>query len=330
MKITIISIICLLILVLILAGCSKYIGIPKKKAALNLEAYLQNKYKGKLAYSDLSLFFNAATMDPNMYGMLIYDKDIPEIEFYTHLNLKNILENDTLPMYPIADAMTVDDLYKRALTRYETRQAVIADFKEEIPEIKFSTEIIDLNFKTDIKPNELEAIVARFIDRLSQSIEELESAYQFSLRIRTTSHPEGYMIIPLEVVDSKWHAKPMLLSEKAVGFETLKTMILKNIQAKLETPYPYYKTTEHSKIYMDKSTLSRGAWVQYLEDKRIVNNGKGKWRNPQTGLYVVYFDLDTKFIYRGELLTDENDTMSYREELRQIMDTVEAEGIRTK
>ncbi|REE08169.1 hypothetical protein DFQ09_10845 [Winogradskyella pacifica] len=330
MKITIISIICLLVLVLILAGCSKYIGIPKKKAARNLEAYLQNKYKGKLAYSDLSLFFNAATMDPNMYGMLIYDKDIPEIEFYTHLNLKNILENDTLPMYPIADAMTVDDLYKRALTRYETRQAVIADFKEEIPEIKFSTEIIDLNFKTDIKPNELEAIVARFIDRLSQSIEELESAYQFSLRIRTTSHPEGFMIIPLEVEDSKWHAKPMLLSEKAVGFETLKTMILKNIQAKLETPYPYYKTTEHSKIYMDKSTLSRGAWVQYLEDKRIVNKGKGKWRNPQTGLYVVYFDLETKFIYRGELLTDENDTMSYREELRQILDTVEAEGIRIK
>ncbi|WP_179349581.1 hypothetical protein [Winogradskyella pacifica] len=330
MKITIISIICLLVLVLILAGCSKYIGIPKKKAARNLEAYLQNKYKGKLAYSDLSLFFNAATMDPNMYGMLIYDKDIPEIEFYTHLNLKNILENDTLPMYPIADAMTVDDLYKRALTRYETKQAVIADFKEEIPEIKFSTEIIDLNFKTDIKPNELEAIVARFIDRLSQSIEELESAYQFSLRIRTTSHPEGFMIIPLEVDDSKWHAKPMLLSEKAVGFETLKTMILKNIQAKLETPYPYYKTTEHSKIYMDKSTLSRGAWVQYLEDKRIVNSGKGKWRNPQTGLYVVYFDLDTKFIYRGELLTDENDTMSYREELRQILDTVEAEGIRIK
>ncbi|EPR74463.1 hypothetical protein ADIWIN_0564 [Winogradskyella psychrotolerans RS-3] len=330
MKITIISIICLLVLVLILAGCSKYIGIPKKKAARNLEEYLQNKYKGKLAYSDLSLFFNAATMDPNMYGMLIYDKDIPEIEFYTHLNLKNILENDTLPMYPIADAMTVDDLYKRALTRYETRQAVIADFKEEIPEIMFSTEIIDLNFKRDIEPNELEAIVARFIDRLSQSIEELESAYQFSLRIRTTSHPEGFMIIPLEVEDSKWHANPMLLSEKAVGFESLKTMILKNIQAKLETPYPYYKTTEHSKIYIDKTTLSRGAWVQYLEDKRIVNNGKGKWINPQTGLYVVYFDLDTKFIYRGELLTDENDTMSYREELRQIMDTVEAEGIRTK
>jgi hypothetical protein len=233
-------------------------------------------------------------------------------------------------MYPIADAMTVDDLYKRALTRYETRQAVIADFKEEIPEIKFSTEIIDLNFKTDIKPNELEAIVARFIDRLSQSIEELESAYQFSLRIRTTSHPEGFMIIPLEVEDSKWHANPMLLSEKAVGFETLKTMILKNIQAKLETPYPYYKTTEHSKIYMDKSTLSRGAWVQYLEDKRIVNSGKGKWRNPQTGLYVVYFDLETKFIYRGELLTEENDTTSYIEELRPILDTVEAEGIRTK
>ena len=330
MKITIISIICILIIGLIVAGCANYIGIPKKKAAANLEEYLQKKYKGRLAFSDLSLFFNAATMDPNMYGMLIYDKDIPEIEFYTHLNLKNILENDSLPMYPTIDSMTVDDLYKGAVKRYEARQAVKADFKNEIPEIHFSTEIIDLNFKADVKPNELEAIVARFIDRLSQSIEELDSAYQFSLRIRTASHPEGFMIIPLEVEDSKWQANPMLLSEKAVGFETLKTMILKNIQAKIETPYPYFKITESSKIYMDKSSLSRGAWIQYLEDKRIVNNRKEKWRNPQTGIYVVYFDLDTKFIYRGELLTEENDKDSYVEELRQLIKTVEAEGIRTK
>ncbi|MDW5289676.1 hypothetical protein [Formosa sp. PL04] len=330
MKITILSVICILIVLLILAGCANYIGIPKKKAASNLEEYLQRKYKGKLAFSDLSLFFNAATMDPNMYGVLIYDKDIPEIEFYTHLNLKTILENDTLPMYPIADAMTVDDLYKDAVKRYEARQAVKADFKNEIPEIHFSTEIIDLDFKRDIEPKELEVIVARFIDRLSKSIEELDSAYQFSLRIKTASHPEGFMIIPLEVEDSKWHANPMVLSEKAVGFDVLKTMILKNIQAKLETPYPYFKTTENSKIYMDKSTLSRGAWVQYLEDKRIVNNGIEKWKNPQTGIYVVYFDLDTRFIYRGELLTEENDKDSHGKELRQLIKTVEAEGIRTK
>ena len=330
MKITILSVICILIVMLIVAGCANYIGIPKKKAARNLEEYLQKKYQGKLAFSDLSLFFNAATMDPNMYGMLIYDKAIPEIAFYTHLNLKHILENDTLPMYPTSDNMTVDDLYKDAVKRYKARQAIKADFKNEIPEITFSTEIIDLNFKRDIKPNELEDVVARFIDRLSQTINELDSAYQFSLRIKTAGYPEGFMIIPLEVENSKWHAKPMVLSEKAVGFETLKTMILKHIQTKLETPYPYFKTTEHSKIYMDKTTLSRGAWVQYLEDKRIENNGKGKWKNPQTGLYVVYFDLDTKFIYRGELLTDENDTTSYREELKQIISTIEAEGIRTK
>ncbi|MFB9053894.1 hypothetical protein ACFFVB_12480 [Formosa undariae] len=330
MKITILSVICILIVMLIVAGCANYIGIPKKKAARNLEEYLQKKYQGKLAFSDLSLFFNAATMDPNMYGVLIYDKAIPEIAFYTHLNLKHILENDTLPMYPVSDLMTFDDLYNDAVEQYETRQAVIADFKNEIPEITFSTEDIHLNFKRDIEPIELEDVVTRFIDRLNQSFEALNTGYQFRLLIKTASHPEGFIIIPLDIDDSKRIQNPMVLSEKAEGFESLKTMILEHIQAKLETPYPYFKTTENSKIYMDKSTLSRGAWVQYLEDKRIENNGKGKWRNPQTGLYVVYFDLDTKFIYRGELLTDENDTTSYREELKQIISTIEAEGIRTK
>ena len=330
MKISILSVICILIIVLIVAGCANYIGIPKKKAASNLEAYLQREYKGKLGFSDLSLFFNAATMDPNMYGMLIFDKEIPEIEFYTHLNLKTILENDTLPMYPNSDSMTVDYLYKGAVKRYKARQAVKADFKNDIPEITFSTEVIDLNFKRDLMPKELEAVITRFIARLNKASKELDTAFQFSLQIRTASHPEGFMIIPLEVEDSKWQAKPMVLSEKAVDFEVLKTMIKKNIQGKLEQPYPYFKMTDYSKIYMDKSSLSRGAWVQYLEDKRIVNDGKGKWKNPQTGIYVVYFDLDSKFIYRGELLTEESDKNSYVKELRQIRNTIEEEGIRIK
>jgi len=322
--------ICVLIALLIVVGCSKYIGIPKKQAGRNLEEYLQKKYNGKLAFSDLSLFFNAATLDPNVYGVLIYDKDIPEIEFYTHLNLKHILENDRLPMYPISDDMTVDDLYQDAVKRYETRQGVIADFKNEIPEITFSTETIDLNFKRDIKPKALEDVVLRFIDRLNQSFEALSTGYQFRLLVRTASHPDGFIIIPLEIIDGKRIQNPMMLSQKVVGFEALKTMILEHIHAKLETPYPYFKTTEHSKIYMDISSLSKGAWVQYLEDKRIENNGKGKWKNPQTGIYVVYFDLDSKFIYRGELLTEESDKNSYVNALRQIINTIEAEGIRTK
>jgi len=330
MKITIVSIICLIIIVLILVGCSNYIGIPKKKAAQNLEEYLQKKYNAKLGFSDLTLFFNAATMDPNMYGVLIYEKETPEIAFYTHLNLKHILENDTLPMYPTSDNMTVDNLYKDALKRYETQQAVRADFKNEITEITFSTETISLSFNRDIKPDELEDIVARFINRLNQSFETLNTGYQFHLLIKTSRHPDGFIIIPLDIEDSKRVDNSMVLSEKAVGFENLKTMILKNINAKLEVPYPYFKITENSKIYMDKSTLSRGAWIQSLEDKRIKNNGNDKWRNPQTGIYVVYFDLDTQFIYRGELLTNENDTTSYTQELRQIISTIEAEGIRTK
>ncbi|WP_159023679.1 hypothetical protein [Formosa sp. L2A11] len=331
MKIIIITGVCLLIVLFFATGCTRLFGgVSKGKASANIETYLQREYNGKLAFSHLTRFFNAATMDPNMYGVLIYNKEIPEIEFYTHLNVKHILVNDTLPMYAKSDSKTFNDLYKNAVEQYETRQAVIADFKNEIPEITFSTEEIDLNFNRDLEPSELEDVVTRFIDRLNQSFETLNTGYQFRLLIKMASHPDGFIIIPLDIKDSKRFQKPMVLSVKAAGFESLKAMILNNIHAKLEKPYPYFKATEYSKIYMDKSTLSRGAWVQYLEDKRIVNDGKGKWKNPQTGLYVVYFDLDTKFIYRGELLTNENDSTSYREELRKIIGTIEAEGIRTK
>jgi hypothetical protein len=330
MKITIMSIICLIILILIVVGCSNYIGISKKKASLNLETYLQREYNGKLVFSDLNRFFNAATMDPNIFGVLIYDKEIPEIEFYTHLDAKNILVNDTLPMYATTDVMTVDNLYQDALKQYETRQEVIDDFKNEISEVKFSTETIELKFDKNITPTDLENVVARFTDRLNNTIKELNTGFQFSLVIKTPKHPEGFIIIPLVIEDSKWERRPYLLSESINNFEVLETMIQKNIEDKLEVSNPYFKITEYRKIYMDKSSLSKGAWIQYLDDKRIVNDGKGKWENPQTGLYVLYFDLDSKFIYKGELLTEESDKNTYVKELRQIVETIEKEGIRTK
>ncbi|WP_452219256.1 hypothetical protein [Lacinutrix undariae] len=327
MKTTILSVICILIVVLIVSGCANYIGIPKKKAASNLKAYLQREYNGKLTFDDLRLFFNAATMDPNMYTVHIFDEEIPEIEFYTHLNLKNILEDDSLPMYAKSDAMTFDILYKEALKRYNVQQVIIADFKNEISEIIFNYEVIELSFNTNLSPEELNDIITRFISRLSQSIDDLDSAYNQNLLIKTPQHPEGFITISLEVENFKYKLKPYFLSEDMAGFKALETQIETNIQAKLDSTFPKYKINNYRKIFIDKSSLSKGAWVQYLDDKTVKKDSKGKWVNPQKGLYIVYFDLQSSFIYRGEMITENNDKTSYDEELEQITNAIEAEGL---
>ena len=327
MKTTILSVICILIVVLIVSGCANYIGIPKKKAASNLKAYLQREYDGKLTFNDLRLFFNAATMDPNMYTVHIFDKKIPEIEFYTHLNLKNILEDDSLPMYAKLDEMTFDILYKEALKYYNTKQVIIADFKNEISEIIFNHEVIELNFNINLSPEELNDITTRFISRLSQSINDLDSAYNQNLLIKTPQYPQGFITIPLEAKNFKYKIEPYFLSESMADFKALEKKIEANIQAKLDSTFPKYKINDNRKIFMDKSSLSKGAWVQYLDDKTIKNGGNEKWKNPQKGLYIVYFDLQSSFIYRGEMTTENNDKTSYDEELEQITNVIEAEGL---
>lgn len=327
MKTTILSVICIVIVMLIVSGCSNYIGIPKKKAASNLKVYLQREYHGKLTFDDLILFFNTATMNPNMYTVHIFDKETPEIEFYTHLNLKNILEDDSLPMYAKSDEMTFDILYKQALKRYNTRQAVIADFKNEISDILFNHEVIELNFNTNLTPEALKEITTRFINRLNQSIDDLDTAYNQSLLIKTPQYPEGFITIPLESENYKYKIAPYFLSESMTNFKALKQNIEANIQLKLDRTFPKYKINDHRKIFIDKSSLSKGAWVQYLDDKTIKNDGHGKWENPQKGLYIVYFDLQSSFIYRGEMITENNDKTSYDEELQQITNAIKAEGL---
>jgi len=327
MKLTITALICIVIVALIAYGCSNYIGIPKKKAASNLKAYLQREYNGKLTFNDLNLFFNAATMDPNMYTVHIFDKEIPEIEFYTHLNLKDILENDSLPMYAKSDEMTFDILYKEALKRYNTRQAVIGDFKNEISDILFNHEIIELSFNTNLTPEALKDIITRFINRLNQSIDDLDSAYNQSLLIKTPQYPEGFITIALESENYKYKIAPYFLSEQMADFKALEKKVKANIQAKIDHTFPKFKINDHRKIFIDKSSLSKGAWVQYLDDKTIKNTGNGKWENPQKGLYIVYFDLQSLFIYRGEMITKNNDKTSYDEELQQITNAIKAEGL---
>ncbi|PZW42491.1 hypothetical protein LX95_00803 [Mesonia algae] len=329
MKFVILVAVFLLIILLITTGCAQIVGgISQKKAATNLEQYLQIKYNGQLTFKDLNRYFNAATMDPNIFSVVVYDKQVPEIEFYTHINAKTILENDTLPLYPKADAIVFDDLYREILKRYNIRQEVIADFKAEISKIVFSDNDIEFTFNEDLNPNKLNDIVTRFINRLNQSFKQIDSAYELSLLIKTPEYPGGFINITLDIENAQYTPGPYLLSENLTNFEMLETKLEAYMQAKLDTNYPYFKIISHRKIYMDKSSLSKGAWIQYLDDKRVKNTESGRWVNPQKGLFVVYFDLQSSFIYRAEMLSEENDKTSKDQENLQIKEALEAEGIK--
>lgn len=327
MKFVIIAAVTLLIIAFIISGCSRLAGgLSNKKAASNLETYLEREYGGELTFSNLNRFFNAATMNPNIFTVLIYNKNIPEIEFYTHINVKTILEDDSLPMYG-SEKKTISDLYNEALNRYTIRQAIITDFKNDIPEIIFSTDIITLDFKKKLVAAELPKILENFVAKMNQSFEELFSGYEWSLLIKTDKHTEGFMEIPLDIDDDKWHLKPFMLSEKVNNFNILKTKVEETLQAKLNASYTNYKISDYKKIYLDKSSLSKGAWVHYLNDKRVVNVENGPWKNPQKAIYISYFDLDSLFIYRGLMLTEESDKASFEEEATQIAKALKNEGI---
>ena len=302
-------------------------GISTNKAADNLEEYLEKEHNGELGFRELNRFFNAATMNPNMFTVVIFHKEIPEIEFYCHVNPKELLENDTLSYYG-TENLKIADLYERERKRYETREKVKADFINEIPEINFENDRFEIFIPGEIKTAALHDLIDRFVARLNSSYEELDIPYTMSLFIKTEAHPEGYIDIPLENIENQWHLQMFMLSSKMSDFDTIEKDIKQRIQTDLNTSYPNYEIDEsYRKIILDKTALSKIAWVQYLKNTTIDNDKNEKWQNPLTGLYVTYYDIDTGHLYFGEMISQENDKISYDETLELIKLRVEAEGI---
>jgi len=327
MKTIIIIGVFLLLLILLLSSCSQIFGgLSKKEAAKNIDEYLEKEYHGKLAYKYLSRAFNAATMNPNSFYIHIYDTEIPEIEFYTYIDVKKIITEEYAASYKIE----FEEKYQNMVEYYEAEQAVISDFKGDTLSVEFlDQEVIILNFKNEIKSEELELVIAKFLNRINESYETLNNGVSRKLLIKTPSYPEGLVSIDLDIEEQQWFVNHYSLAENLVNSQVFKTKITSNIQAKLDEGYPYYKIDEYRKVFLDKSSLSKGAWVQYLLDTRINNGDNKKYVNPLTGIYIVYFDFETNFIYRGELLTKENDKASYDEEISKIKKALNEEGIIT-
>lgn len=303
-------------------------GISTNKAAQNLEHYLEKEHKGELGFRELNRFFNAATMNPNMFTVVIFHKEIPEIEFYCHVNPKELLENDTLSYYG-KENLKIADLYERERKRYETRQNVKADFVNDIPEIKFENDRFEIFVPGEIETAALHDVIKKFVTRLNSVYEELDIPYTMSLFIKTKAHPEGFIDIPLENIENQWHPQMFMLSATMNNFATIEKDIKQRIQTNLDASYPNYEIDDnYRKIILDKSSLSKIAWVQYLKDKTIDNDKNEKWQNPLTGLYITYYDIQTGHLYFGEMVSQENDNISYDETLALIKLKVEAEGIR--
>ncbi|MEJ4089206.1 hypothetical protein [Galbibacter orientalis] len=327
MKTIIIIGLCLLGILLLFTNCAQIVGgISKKQASKNLEEYLEREYNGELTYKNLNRFFNAATMNPNSFSVHIYHKKNPDIEFYTHFDAKKILIADYIASYHIE----FNDLYQKALKYHEAKQAVIVDFKSDILDVKYGLAVIELIFKEALTSDTLEEIITKFVDKLNASYDVLNNGYEHSLLVKTPSYPEGFITVPLKLEDNMWKVHAFHLSENVTNFELFKIKIENNIQTKLELTYPYYKISEYRKIFLDKSSLSKGAWVQYLEDTRINNKENEKYQNPLKGIYIVYFDLESRFIYRGEMLTEKNDITTSNKELKEIRAALAFYDIRTE
>ena len=327
MKIIILSCVSLFIIFLVTTGCTKLVGgISKSTAAKNLDQYLQREYNGTLSYTELNRFFNAASMDPNMFSVVIYNIDKPEIEFYCQINLKNILINDTITNSGL-DKTTINTLYLKEVDRYNTRETIKTYFEAEFSIIEFTTTSINLTLKNSVDAEQLQQLLTKFIERLNYFYKALDIYYDIALVIKTPENTEGFIEVPLEVNENKWSVESFLVSNKATNFKVIKKQIETRVKNDLAKSQPNFEICNLRKVFLDKNTLSRAAWIQYLNDKTIINEKNTKWQNPVKGLYVTYFDLETGHIYKGQLLTEDNDKITYEETLLLIKKALKTEAI---
>ncbi|QDO94487.1 hypothetical protein FNB79_11095 [Formosa sediminum] len=320
---------CLLLILIICTNCAQIVGgISKKKAAKNIDEYLEREYQGKLTYKYLSRAFNTATMNPNSFFIHVYHKKVPEIEFYTYIDAKKIVTEE----YATSFKIKFEEDYQRQVEYYNTAQNIIADFKSDTLTVAFlDNETIDFNFNYEINSEALKVITTKFLKRLNASYEILNNGFSRKLLVKTPNYKDGLVSIPLQIEEEQhWSIDTYFLADHLIHADAFKTKILQNIQAKLDKQYPYYKIDDNKKVFLDKSSLSKGAWVQYLFDTRINTKEHEKYENPLTGIYIVYFDYDTNFIYNGEMLTETNGSVSYEVEIQNIHEALHNAGVITK
>ncbi|MBL7559538.1 hypothetical protein JAO71_06930 [Olleya sp. YSTF-M6] len=313
------------ILYLIVLGCSKYIGISTTQAKKNLKTYLDREFEDDVSFKHLNRFFNAATMNPNIFSVLIYNTNIPEIECYLHLNLKTILEDAVLPLRA-TEQLTCQEAYQASKQRYDARQTVIAALQPDF-DLQFDYKAVNITLDNQPTPEVLRFIMQRCVDTLNKYHTALNHYDDFEVTITTPEQPQGFVTFTLEDDRQQWTRLPLQLSVNYSNYNPLLARLtryaLQQI-ASLKTPYAL---AERHTIYIDTKTMSRAAWVQYLDDTSVDNTTQGPWINPQKGIYVIYFDLDSNFIYRGTVLTETNDTLDYTETFALIQSALTTEGI---
>ncbi len=270
--------------------------ISKNEASKNLETFLKNNYDNKLGYSDLTRFFNSATMNPNSFWARIYQKENPKVELILHFDAKDIItQSDVASDYP--DGLSFHKQYLEKIEVVQTQDEIANKIKPLGVNLKWEYNLIYLELTKEYSEAQIFEKVSYFLDLFNaEDFNKLGYYHEATLVLSFVLESKPKLTLPIEQDNEVWLYKDLKLYEDIEEFKTFKSKLEKQFEDYLEINSSTHKLYDYYGSFIAQQNFNQVLFIQFTETKKtrkeIKERKKGVWLSPITGYIVSYLDIE--------------------------------------
>ncbi|MEC4053849.1 hypothetical protein VSP10_13765 [Myroides odoratimimus] len=293
----------LLLLILAVNNLSTLMGgMSRKKANLLIQTYLDCEFKGQLKVTEIRRFFNAGNMNPNMFSVIVYDKNLEEIRWILYFDAK-ILKTENRIEQGVSYAQPIHIQYEKTLTDYYTKEAINKQMNIVKCNVIFEYYSLTTRFHYTPEATERKATIKKLLSLLNQQREKIDLSSAFTIINFLPNNKEDILEIAIHTKDGAWEIDSCTVNQKTNYFEILEKKAVPDRMSYLEKISHRYNSHDFSLLYIDTDSFTKGAWVHLLMDTKAVGQEQNGYHStPITAVLIETINLTNQNVIQRDII----------------------------
>ncbi|MEH0157267.1 hypothetical protein V6R21_24350 [Limibacter armeniacum] len=288
-----------LAVLIVLVGLFCQSCISKRKAQHRLKEVLKEDYDDIWKVVEIERFFNEGNMNPNMFVIVLADKDNEQIQFHSFWDAKT----GEFSYGYRENSPTLRELYEDAVEEYEMEETIRKHMGNSYSNIQFST--FNIKITLDIDPDK--SFMLETSKKLCAELENFPEAWANSVKVifLTPSNPKGlyYVYITPDVSEALPDAVISrdyipysfhLISGESDMFQQLTAKVTANFNSLVnqKTDNKARMINEPSKTWLNQENLKEFYAIYYIE--KIPE--KQYQYSPYVGYLIVKYEMESESV----------------------------------
>ncbi|MBU2996775.1 hypothetical protein KO500_10030 [Cellulophaga baltica] len=269
--------------------------ISNRKASENLNTFLKNNYNDELDFSELTRFFNTATMNPNSFWARIYQKEDPRVELILHFDANHIkTQSDVASQYP--DGLSFHNQYLEKIEIVQTQDRISNRIKPFGVHLKWEYNLIHLQFINEYSEIQIFEKIAYFLELFNaEDFNKVGYYHEAIIVLSFVSENKPQLALDIKQENDFWVYKDLQLNEESKEFKILKSNLEQQFEKYLEENFKTNKLYDYYGSFVAQQNFNQVLFIQFTEAKKtkkqFKEREKGVWISPITGYIVSYWNI---------------------------------------